>query len=444
MKQLIFVFCSILITIESSKCPESRKPHSTSCTIFYNCVNLPGGGYVWVPSKCTEGLIFQPYLRICVLPGDSWECDTLSTESSIITNKYDVPELINPNETSYMGLTEDPWNLSEFVDSSYTTDNIPDYQETATPYPLIEIAETMEHKYNLNASEIIKDNDYLQTQSDNKKYYSMLNQLIHHLLLYKKITIPLEFLASSSLSTSPGLVTNLPLANYLVQNYIQQNNNLQNTIITDVKLQNTSENNVKDDIIEPVSNKNSKNSSVFDNMGDKNNIILITDHVGNRQYLTIERYKSLGYRLDSQYIQLIPCIKSTRMPNITDCTRYYICEPVIASVIEYSCPLFTAFNRFARTCDAESYNKCIENKNNANANSLGSIDNIFETNVSNENICMEHGKTKDPTSESRYYICHSSPDNSQIKSIRMTCPNGLIFCQVKKVCTTKRLCNKLI
>ncbi|KAK9299693.1 hypothetical protein QLX08_007393 [Tetragonisca angustula] len=342
-----------------------------------------------------------------------------------------------------MGLTEDPWNLSEFVDSSYTTDNIPDYQETATPYPLIEIAETMEHKYNLNAdnaSEINKENGYLQTQSDNKKYYSMLNQLIHHLLLYKKITIPLEFLASSSLSTSPGLVTNLPLANYLVQNYIQQNNNLQNTIITDVKLQNTSENNVKDDIIKPVSNENSKNSSVFDNMGDKNNIILITDHVGNRQYLTIERYKSMGYQLDSQYVQLIPCIKNTRMPNITDCTKYYICEPVIASVIEYSCPLFTAFNRFARTCDAESYNKCIENKNNANANSSGSIDNIFETNVSNKNICMEHGKTKDPTSESRYYICHSSPDNSQIKSIRMTCPNGLIFCQLKKVCTTKRLC----
>lgn len=46
-----------LITTESSKCPESRKPHSTSCTVFYNCVNLPDGGYVWVPSKCTEGLV---------------------------------------------------------------------------------------------------------------------------------------------------------------------------------------------------------------------------------------------------------------------------------------------------------------------------------------------------------------------------------------------------
>lgn len=350
--------------------------------------------------------------------------------------------MINPNESSYTGLTEDPWNLSEFVDSSYTTDNIPDYQETATPYPLIEIAETMEHKYDLsadNASEINKENSYLQTQSDNKKYYSMVNQLIHHLLLYKKITIPLEFLASSSLSTPPGFIANLPLANYLVQNYIQQNNNLQNTIVTDMKLQNASENSANDDIAEPISSENS-NNSIFDNVENENSIILITDNVGNRQYLTIEKYKSLGYRLDSQYVQLIPCIKSTRMPNITDCAKYYVCEPEIASVIEYSCPLFTAFNKFIRTCDTESYNKCIENKNKANANSPGNINNIFDTNASNKNICMEHGKTKDPTSESRYYICYSSPNNSQIKSIRMTCPNGLIFCQVKKICTTNRLC----
>lgn len=57
MKLIAFFLYSILITIESSKCPESRKPHSTSCTIFYNCVNLPSGGYVWIPSKCIGNLV---------------------------------------------------------------------------------------------------------------------------------------------------------------------------------------------------------------------------------------------------------------------------------------------------------------------------------------------------------------------------------------------------
>ncbi|XP_061938069.1 uncharacterized protein LOC107995131 isoform X2 [Apis cerana] len=409
MKLIAFFLYSILITIESSKCPESRKPHSTSCTIFYNCVNLPSGGYVWIPSKCTGNLIFQPYLRMCVLPGDSWTCDTLSTESSFVTN------------------------------------SIPDYfdQDTATPYPLIEDKETMEHK--LNADDVSEINNikesYLQTEDNNKKYYSMLNQLIHHLLIYKKITIPLELLASSSLPVPPSkFVTNLPLSSYLVQNYIQQNNNLQNTIITDVKLQDTTENSatLKNEINELISNtENSKNLSITD---DENNIILIMDNIGNKQYLTIERYRSLGYHLDSQFVQVIPCIKNVRMPNMTNCIKYYICEPDMASVIEYSCPLFTAFNKYSKTCDATTYNKCRENENNKkNINVLGNVNDIFQT---NKNIqCTEHGKIKDPTSEYHYYICYSASDNSEdIKSIRMSCPNGLIFCQNRKVCTTKRLC----
>lgn len=342
-----------------------------------------------------------------------------------------------------MGSTEDPWNFSEFIDSSYTTDSIPDYfdQDTATPYPLIEDKETMEHKYKLNADDVSEINNikesYLQTKDNNKKYYSMLNQLIHHLLIYKKITIPLELLASSSLPSKS--VTNLPLSSYLVQNYIQQNNNLQNTIITDVKLQDTTENSatLKNDINELISNtENSKNLSITD---DENNIILIMDNMGNKQYLTIERYRSLGYHLDSQFVQVIPCIKNVRMPNMTNCVKYYICEPDMASVIEYSCPLFTAFNKYSKTCDASTYNKCNENENNKeNINLLGNINDIFQT---NKNMCTEHGKTKDPTSESHYYICYSASNNSEdIKSIRMSCPNGLIFCQSRKVCTTKRLC----
>ncbi|KOC66079.1 hypothetical protein WH47_00972 [Habropoda laboriosa] len=435
MRLIIFVLYSILIMAESSKCPESRKPHSISCTIFYSCVNLPGGGYVWVPSKCTEGLIFQPYLRMCVLPGDSWACDTLSTESSYITKRYDTPELLDPNETSYMRSTEDPLNFSELIDSSYTTDSIPDEsnQEIATPYPLIEFEETIENNAN-NVSTINTD--------------SMLNKLVHHLLIYKEITIPLEFLVSS-LSTPSRPASNLPLSSYLIQNYIQQNNNLQNTIITGAKLQNVTEDsaiikeNIADKLNASVSNMESSSDvlqMVFENLDDNNNIILISDNAGNKQYLTVEKYKSLGYRLDSQFVHVIPCIKNIRMPNMTDCIRYYICEPQMVSVIEYLCPLYTAFNKYAKTCDMETYNKCIENRKEE-VDSSGGLENILQLNMPNKNICTEQGKMKDPTSESRYYICYSAGGNSQnFKSIRMTCPNSLLFCQTKKVCTTKRLC----
>jgi len=53
----VFFACGLIFPANPSRCLEPRKPHLTSCTIFYNCVNLPNGGYVWVPSRCTEGLV---------------------------------------------------------------------------------------------------------------------------------------------------------------------------------------------------------------------------------------------------------------------------------------------------------------------------------------------------------------------------------------------------
>ncbi|XP_076243620.1 uncharacterized protein LOC143184912 [Calliopsis andreniformis] len=466
MRLILLAFCSFLIAIESSKCPESRKPHSTSCTLFYNCVNLPSGGYVWVPSKCTEGLIFEPYLRMCVLPGDSWTCDTL-TESSLITMKYETPELINPNETSYMGSTQDPPNFSEFIDSSYTTDSIPDMldQEMVTPYPLIEIEETMENMHKVNSNNTMTNSaqySHLQPQNHTRQEYVLLNQLLHHLLIYKGITIPLELLASLTIpiplrnhvsiskattNFSKTSKTNQQsvLMNYLIQNYVQQNN-MQNTIITDTKLNDvteTSKMSKKDNADELTLNiipSNNISQIGFDDSENENSIILITDKSGHKQYLTTDKYKSMGHRVEWQFIRAIPCVKNVRMPNTTDCVKYYVCDPEEASVREYSCPSTTAFNKHTKTCDREAYNKCMKNDQEI-ANLSNDFDSESQTNRPEKNICTEQGKTKDLNSESHYYICYSSSNKLQgFKSIRLMCPNSLIFCQSKKVCTTRRLC----
>nr|XP_031847733.1 uncharacterized protein LOC116433617 isoform X1 [Nomia melanderi] len=437
--------------VESSKCPESRKPHSTSCTIFYNCVNLPDGGYVWVPRKCTEGLVFQPYLRMCILPGDSWTCDTLSTDSSIITNRYDTPELIDPNETSYMGSTEDPSNFSELVDSSYTTDSILDplNQEIVTPYPLIKIEEAVD-----NQQEKVTDklNTINNLQSSYKREYSMLNRLMYHLLIHKGITIPLEVLASltvpsriTSDDTTQSEVSKTNQHNILMSHFTQnliQQTNIQTTIRAVTNLQNTIEHS------ETTKNENTSVSSmeaVNDTLeallGDsenENSLILISNNNGNKQYLTVESYKSLGYFVDPKFISVIPCVKNVRMPNATDCVKYYVCEPERVYVIEYSCPSYSAFNKYTRICDRESYNKCVEN-NQDNAE-VPDSNTKMKVNML-QKVCTERGKTKDPTSDAHYYICYSPSDNSQnLKFTRLACPNNLIFCQSKKVCTTKRLC----
>lgn len=402
---------------------------------------------------------------MCVLPGDSWTCDALSTESSIITNRYDTPDLVDPNETSYMGLTQDPSNFSELIDSSYTTDSIP-AQELVTPYPLIEIEGAMENRHETNTDNApvtnLLEHGYLQAPNHTTKDYFMLHRLIRHLLAYKEITIPLELLASLSLPTpsrsSISITETVPnelepskteqrsvLMNYLIQNYIQQNN-LQNTIITTAKSQNVTDtskisrgNSANESKLNIETSSNVSEISLHDS-DNENNIILITDKSGNREYISVEKYKSLGYHIDSRFVRVIQCVKNVRTANTTDCVRYYVCDPEMLSVDEYSCPSFTAFNKYTRVCDREVYNKCMESNQGNTKPSEGS-DMESQIIASERNICTEHGKMKDPKSESGYYICHSSSDKLQgFESMLMTCPNGLIFCQSKKVCTTKRLC----
>ncbi|XP_033334522.2 uncharacterized protein LOC117225256 [Megalopta genalis] len=440
MSVMLFIFCSLLIAVESSKCPEPRKPHPTSCTVFYNCVNLPDSGYVWVPRKCTEGLVFQPYLRMCILPGDSWSCDTLST-GSVITNRYDTPELIDPNETSYMGSTEDPPNFSELIDSSYASDNVDESKnEMMTPYPLIQIQEPMGNQ---------QEKMIYNLQNHYKKEYLMLNRLMQHLSIHKEITIPLELLAS--LSTSPKVTTETSaktefskasqqsvLMSYFIQNRIQQTK-LENGITTNATQQDVVEYPVKSEekSMQKVQTLNDTLESLLNDPENADKLILITSNTGDRQYFTVEKYKSLGYRVDSKFIQIIPCVGNVRMPNETDCAKYYMCKPETISIIEHSCPPHTGFNKYTRVCDRESYTKCL--KNNQDKNNVDS-DNRAEVKASNK-VCTEHGKIKDMTSESHYYICYSPSNNSNdLKSVRMTCPNSLIFCQHKKVCTIRRLC----
>ncbi|XP_076291528.1 uncharacterized protein LOC143214391 [Lasioglossum baleicum] len=432
------IFYSLLIAVESSKCPEPRKPHPTSCTVFYNCVNLPDGGYVWVPRKCTDGLVFQPYLRMCILPGDSWTCD-LSTES-VVTNRYDTPELINPNETSYMGSTEDPSNFSELIDSSYVTEDVDNSNhEMVTPYPLIKIEETLGNQPQKMINNL--PNSF-------KKEYLMLNRLIQHLSIHKEITIPLELLASLSMpSKATSKAPTKPefskasqqsvLMSYFVQNRIQQTN-LENIITASAKSQDPVKYPAKNEE-KSMSDTQSLNDTLEGLLNDpenENKLILISSNTGNRQFFTVETYKSLGYRVDPKFIQVIPCVANVRTPNATDCVKYYICKPEIVSIIEHSCPPFTAFNKYSRVCDRESYSKCKENT----PEKIEDSENKLEIKAPGK-VCTEHGKTKDVTSDSHYYVCYSASNNGDdLKSTRMSCPNSLIFCQSKKVCTTRRLC----
>ncbi|XP_012230400.1 uncharacterized protein [Linepithema humile] len=450
-----FFACSAILSAESSRCPEPRKPHLTSCTIFYNCMNLPGGGYVWVPSRCTEGLVFQPYLRMCVVPGDIWTCDTLSTDSTFVTERYETPELIDPTETSYLGYTQDPPDFSEAIDSSYAISDFVDSTiEAVTAQPLIEFEDSTRVNSGLRNVTYHKEENYLYeynsqiTQSPLMQKYKdiidshqkWLNDLITRLHIHKELSAAIS--ASLSASVGSGTTTS-PIQTITI---FASHNRKQNI---SVNYQSHFEpNNVKPNEIDNVATTTDAVSTastldlLVNSLDPDNNVIRITDNLGNRRYLTINEYRVTAHRLSSRTVSVVACTKNVRLPNKTDCDRYYMCDPKTASVTEYSCPPHTAFNMYSRICDIESAKTCGRKLSTSEIFTVEREDATMHSEESSEEmLCKELGKIKDPASDSHYYICYNAPGSEKVKSIRMTCPNALIFCQSKKVCTVRRLCD---
>lgn len=405
---------------------------------------------------------------MCVIPGDIWTCDTLSTERAPVTKKYGTPELIDSMETSYLGYTQDPLEVSKTIDSSYVINNFSDSTtEAVTAYPLIEFEETDETTHSdksvRNAS-YHKEENYLYKYSQGQlplsliqeykdivdSHYKWLNKLINQLHGYKELSdspsIPdgdEDLTQTIIIFTSHNPKQNISL-NYLVQSYTESNE-LHNGEPSEMVGSNGPQMSVT--TMDSTVSTESALELLIDSLDSDNSIIRISDNLGNKQYLTIDRYRAVAHRLTPRTVSVVACTRNVRLPNRTDCNRYYTCEPKTAAVVEYSCPPHTAFNEYSRICDVESGKTCASNRFPVNEIFIKRAENkstaIHDEGTSEERLCRELGKMKDPASDSHYYICYSVPNSEDIKSIRMTCPNTLIFCQSKKVCTTRRLCDAL-
>lgn len=61
-------------------------------------------------------------------------------------------------------------------------------------------------------------------------------------------------------------------------------------------------------------------------------------------------------------VEVLTCSSTSRQPNKTDCTKYFVCNPQ-TGVHPYSCPLNTAFNEKTKFCDVKKYKECKKMKN---------------------------------------------------------------------------------
>lgn len=403
--------------------------------------------------KNTDFQVFQPYLRMCVVPGDIWTCDTLSTDTdTLVTKRYETPELIDPTDTSYLGHTQDPSDFSEAIDSSYAiSDFVDSTTAPVTAHPLIEFEDSTRENPGSRNVTYHKEENYLYEYTNNgitqlQKYKEIvdnhrkwLSDLITRLHIHEELSAAI----SASLSVAGG-TTASPIQSVAI---FASHNRRQNISVNYQSHFEASKPNETHNVATTtaVSTTESALDVLINSLDPDNNVIRIADNLGNARYLTIEEYRIVAHRLLPRTVSVVACTKNVRLPNKTDCDRYYMCDPKKATVTEYSCPPHTAFNINSRICDIESAKTCgrkistseifIENvEHGEDATTPGEKS-------SEEILCKELGKIKDPTSDSHYYICYSTPGSVEVKSIRMTCPNALIFCQSKKVCTVRRLCD---
>ncbi|XP_059617799.1 uncharacterized protein LOC132262537 [Phlebotomus argentipes] len=100
VKVLISLLALLTPLASAKSCPEPTRAHLTRCDKYFRCVQLPSGNIVWIPNQCDTGLIYEPSLKMCVLPGDDWEC-TLPGDRSAAAS--DDSNIYGVNNLEYLG-----------------------------------------------------------------------------------------------------------------------------------------------------------------------------------------------------------------------------------------------------------------------------------------------------------------------------------------------------
>ncbi|CAG5101958.1 Protein of unknown function [Cotesia congregata] len=429
----------IIVVTEASKCPQKRKPHDNSCIKFYDCVNLPNGGYVWAPSRCTDGLVFQPHLLLCVQPGENWSCDDRESGSEISNDNISL-------SSEFSNRIESGSDLNYQFSSSSASNKLSNLQ-VIIPYPFNRTNETGTKKETLQILIPMKgQNNFNDKSSDSKGYW---NKIIFYQHVGPSVKQYL-FLPRNS-GSNKNEYTYHDIFDYFVKNFT-----------LDHKLEGIKNNDTEiDDGITEIDTLQSNFN--IDEIDKLSNVLLVKSNLGKKEYITVDKYKKLlASNLKIEIIRIIPCRRGFRLPNATDCTKYYTCELTNAQVHEFTCPPYTAFNNQINICDPQTFKRCLKSR----YHSLSSSDIKKEMTVSSkedddddddydedddndadskdevaDKPCESAGKFPDRKSEKYYYLCYTSEVTGKIESIRMICPNDLIFCGDRKVCTTKRFCN---
>lgn len=327
--------------------------------------------------------IFEPHQQLCVLPNNPEDC--------------------NANSSCFPPLDQDNQDSSDF--NKNPEDSCKNCSEAPLNNP--QISETDQTIYHLISNYKI---DIPTTNIDRNSYLSLLNTLITKVLVKENdpkipYTETIQQVEPTKINSENNQITLNPTNcqdSKRACDFTESN-------ITEVTLE-----------VEDFSKK----------------IIVYTDSLKNRHYISIEKYNSVKDELQYETLNVIDCVEGVRLPNRTNCKKYYNCyltpEPVVKDFI---CPTFLAFNEETRKCDKKSYSPCRKKLNDDRR-----LDTSSDSARSLTNPCKLERKVADLNFKSHYFHCKENPANSELMFVRKVCPRGLIFCERSQVCTVEQSC----
>ncbi|XP_069693506.1 uncharacterized protein [Periplaneta americana] len=345
---VMFLASSLRNHIQGSSCPETRRADEKDNSRFYYCIDLPFSsvGYVWIPANCNYGLVFQPLLKMCVVPKDDVCLNGIVNTDIHISEKKPI-ETPNTAPDIAAVLASKLQNLENIHNSQHTT---------------------------------------VDKNGDNS-YFSPTPPNIH--------------------------TTNVKTAHATYKDITDYPVTAKTTLVT---------------LVNQIQYFNSDNTADINRLPTSS-----LPPVLSTSPLT-QRISTSSPKPIKSNSQDLPCTVGVRMPNLTDCTRYYMCNASSRDLYSYTCPEKMAFNAYKHVCEASIYAKCKEQITTESSLSIM----ITTVTTPSTNPCLIPGKMSDPDSRHHYYICYYHA--TKMERHRFACPNNLYYCASRKVCKKQNDC----
>ncbi|XP_062548887.1 uncharacterized protein LOC134213651 isoform X2 [Armigeres subalbatus] len=448
MLELLLICCLSAMSVLGEPCPDQTRPHASRCDQYFRCVLLPSKTHVWVPTQCKKGLIYEPQLKTCVLPGDNWECD-LSAEDGDESGE-NVYGINNLPAAIYTGPTRRPITKTTplvsadrevvALDNGYgvgvsgggitTEQDFATESETDTPGGL-QVPNLPSINGDNEGQATIYDN--LREQIMNDSMYSNYKTAFvdvygNHFPLQSPI--PNAPIYSYPQQQQPSPPPSPPQMAYPVYNppqyqyqnpylnpYYEQSqalNRLRNTLENELQ---SNENVLSEEVDDasPEVQELDEPEAVNLNLSNEQEDEETSDLTGTKKLIavggSIMNYKDykdsilplLNVDPTEVRISVLTCTLGSRQPNKTDCTKYYVCNPQNGAFQSFTCPSFTAFNADTRLCDSDTYRSCQNNQQATTTQLPTTISRVAPTTL-NSKISSETNQLKQDLLTAHKYL----------------------------------------